>query len=99
MMRLQKYLALSGVASRRTSEKLIAEGHVMVNGRKITEMGVQIDENHDRVFVDGRVCRQGSRELTPGALVSVRGYGRLRLLADAGFTRKGNHKLQVAITK
>ena len=37
MMRLQKYLALSGVASRRTSEKLIAEGHVMVNGRKITE--------------------------------------------------------------
>lgn len=53
----------------------------------------------DRVFVDGRVCRQGSRELTPGALVSVRGYGRLRLLADAGFTRKGNHKLQVAITK
>ena len=54
MMRLQKYLALSGVASRRTSEKLIAEGHVMVNGRKITEMGVQIDENHDRVFVDGR---------------------------------------------
>ena len=54
MMRLQKYLALSGVASRRTSEKLIAEGHVMVNGRKITEMGVQIDENHDRVFVDGK---------------------------------------------
>ncbi|MBQ2462281.1 MAG: rRNA pseudouridine synthase [Clostridia bacterium] len=54
MMRLQKYLALSGVASRRTSEKLIAEGHVMVNGRKITEMGVQIDENYDRVFVDGK---------------------------------------------
>lgn len=54
MMRLQKYLALSGVASRRTSEKLIAEGHVMVNGRKITEMGVQIDENHDCVFVDGK---------------------------------------------
>ena len=53
----------------------------------------------DRVFVDGRVCRQGSRELMPGALVSVRGHGRLRLLADAGFTRKGNHKLQVAITK
>ena len=54
MMRLQKYLALSGVASRRNSEKLISEGHVAVNGKKVTEMGVQVDEMHDRVTVDGR---------------------------------------------
>ncbi|MBQ6564161.1 MAG: rRNA pseudouridine synthase [Clostridiales bacterium] len=54
MMRLQKYLALCGVASRRTSEKLIADGHVMVNGKKVTEMGIQIDESHDRVAVDGK---------------------------------------------
>ena len=53
MMRLQKYLALSGVASRRASEKLIAEGHVAVNGQVITEMGVQVDENTDRITVDG----------------------------------------------
>lgn len=53
MMRLQKYLALSGVASRRASEKLIAEGHVAVNGQVITEMGVQVDETRDRVTVDG----------------------------------------------
>ncbi|MGN0778985.1 MAG: pseudouridine synthase [Aristaeellaceae bacterium] len=53
MMRLQKYLALSGVASRRASEKLIAEGHVAVNGQVITEMGVQVDEVSDRVTVDG----------------------------------------------
>lgn len=52
-MRLQKYLALSGVASRRASEKLIAEGHVAVNGQVITEMGVQVDETADRVTVDG----------------------------------------------
>ena len=39
-MRLQKYLAQSGVASRRAAEKLIAEGHVTVNGEKITQMGV-----------------------------------------------------------
>ena len=38
MMRLQKYLALSGVASRRTSEKIIADGRVAVNGKVITEM-------------------------------------------------------------
>lgn len=53
MMRLQKYLAMSGVASRRASEKLIAEGHVAVNGQVITEMGVQVDESADRITVDG----------------------------------------------
>lgn len=42
-MRLQKFLALSGVASRRNSEKLIADGHVAVNGVTITEMGVQVE--------------------------------------------------------
>lgn len=52
MMRLQKYLALSGVASRRTSERMIAEGHVTVNGQTVTEMGVQVSEE-DRVCVDG----------------------------------------------
>ena len=55
MMRLQKYLALSGVASRRASEKLIAEGHVTVNGHVITEMGVQVDETADTIAVDGGV--------------------------------------------
>ena len=52
-MRLQKYLALSGVASRRNSEKLIADGHVAVNGCVITEMGVQVEET-DVVTVDGK---------------------------------------------
>ncbi len=53
MMRLQKYLALSGVASRRTAEKMIADGRVSVNHRVITEMGVQVDETADLVEVDG----------------------------------------------
>ncbi len=54
MMRLQKYLASCGVASRRSSEKLIAEGHVAVNGRRVTEMGVQVDETRDRITIDGK---------------------------------------------
>lgn len=54
-MRLQKYLAQSGIASRRASEKLIAEGHVTVNGQKVTEMGVQVAPD-DTVAVDGKVC-------------------------------------------
>ncbi len=54
MMRLQKYLALSGVASRRAAEKLIAEGHVTVDGEVITEMGVQIEIGQD-IRVDGKL--------------------------------------------
>ncbi len=53
-MRLQKYLALSGVASRRAAEKMIAEGRVSVNHLVITEMGVQIDETADYVEADGK---------------------------------------------
>ncbi len=56
-MRLQKYMAASGVASRRASEKLIAEGHVAVNGVTVTEMGTQVDETRDRVTVDGKPIR------------------------------------------
>lgn len=55
-MRLQKYLASCGVASRRAAEKLIAEGHVTVDGQKITEMGVQV-EDHQIICVDGKRVR------------------------------------------
>ena len=55
-MRLQKYLASCGVASRRTAEKLIAEGHVTVDGQKITEMGVQ-GEDGQVICVDGKRVR------------------------------------------
>ncbi len=51
-MRLQKYMALCGVASRRTAEKMILDGQVTVNGTLITEMGVQVEEG-DTVCVNG----------------------------------------------
>lgn len=53
-MRLQKYLARAGVASRRGSEDLIRDGRVRVNGEVVTEMGVKV-AGDDRVEVDGRV--------------------------------------------
>ncbi|BCV21514.1 pseudouridine synthase [Moorella sp. Hama-1] len=53
-MRLQKYLALAGVASRRRAEELIRAGRVRVNGQVITAMGVQVEPGKDRVAVDGR---------------------------------------------
>ena len=53
MVRLQKFLASCGVASRRGAETLIQQGRVSVNGTVVTQMGVQIDEEKDKVFVDG----------------------------------------------
>lgn len=52
-MRLQKYLARAGVASRRASEALITDGRVSVNGVCVTELGVKVDPALDRVTVDG----------------------------------------------
>lgn len=53
-MRLQKFLATCGVASRRKSEELILSGRVKVNGNVITEMGYKIDMDVDQVHVDGK---------------------------------------------
>lgn len=52
-MRLQKYMADAGIASRRASEKLIAEGRVTVNGQMVVEMGYQVAED-DVVAVNGK---------------------------------------------
>ncbi|MBE5761997.1 MAG: rRNA pseudouridine synthase [Clostridiales bacterium] len=60
-MRLQKYMAMSGVASRRKSEELIKEGRVSVNGNIIREMGVEVSDN-DIVCFDGKPIRQEMRK-------------------------------------
>jgi 23S rRNA pseudouridine2605 synthase len=52
--RLQKVLAASGVASRRASEGLIAEGRVTVDG-KPAKLGMQVDPERAVIAVDGRV--------------------------------------------
>lgn len=53
-MRLQKFLARAGVASRRRAEELIRTGRVKVNGQTVTAMGVQVEPERDVVEVDGR---------------------------------------------
>ena len=52
-MRLQKYLAQCGVASRRHAEEMIADGKVSVNGVTVTQMGTQVEDG-DRVCVSGK---------------------------------------------
>ena len=54
--RLNRYIAASGICSRRDADELIASGAVEVNGRKVTQMGIQIDPA-DQVKVNGKVIR------------------------------------------
>lgn len=60
MERLQKVMAHRGIASRRASEKLIADGKVKVNGIVITEMG-HLVSNDDIIEVNGKKI-QGEKE-------------------------------------
>src|SRR5262245_42610643 len=53
VVRLQKFLADAGVASRRASEQIITAGRVSVNGESVWELGSKVDPVHDHVAVDG----------------------------------------------
>ncbi len=52
-MRLQRFLARAGVASRRGSEDLMTAGRVTVNGQIVRELGSKVDPLVDTVAVDG----------------------------------------------
>ena len=54
MVRLQKFLAQAGIASRRASEAIILAGRVEVNGRPVTRLGTQVDPAKDVVTVSGK---------------------------------------------
>jgi 23S rRNA pseudouridine2605 synthase len=56
-MRLQQFLAQSGVASRRAAERLISDGKVRVNGTAVAALGTQVDPRVDRVEVEGKRVR------------------------------------------
>ncbi|MCR4437559.1 MAG: pseudouridine synthase [bacterium] len=57
MVRLNKFLAGCGVASRRACGELIRSGRVTVNGQTVTSLGTRIDEQKDEVAVDGQAVR------------------------------------------
>lgn len=54
MVRLQKFLAEAGVASRRASEQFIVDGRVAVNGHPVRLLGSKVDPARDKVTVDGK---------------------------------------------
>ncbi|MBN8047334.1 MULTISPECIES: pseudouridine synthase [Peptostreptococcaceae] len=53
-MRINKYIAYCGIASRRKAEELIIENRVKVNGKIVNELSFQINEAEDKVEVDGK---------------------------------------------
>jgi len=55
-LRLNKYLAYSGVASRRKSDELIQKGLVKVNGKVVTEVGLKVDVK-DKVEYAGKIIK------------------------------------------
>jgi 23S rRNA pseudouridine2605 synthase len=71
-VRLQKFLAEAGVASRRAAERLIADGQVTVNGEIVRQLGTKVDPARDRVAVEGRIVR--ARRKVYVALHKPRGY-------------------------
>ncbi|MDD6214383.1 MAG: pseudouridine synthase [Firmicutes bacterium] len=54
IVRLQKYIAMCGVASRRAAENLISEGRVKVNGKTVNEQGIKVEIGADTVALNGK---------------------------------------------
>jgi pseudouridine synthase len=53
LIRLNKYIACSGITARRKADELISSGRVTVNGKTVTAMGIKIDPATDVVKIDG----------------------------------------------
>ncbi|MCX7715192.1 MAG: rRNA pseudouridine synthase [Clostridia bacterium] len=62
MVRLQKYIAMCGVASRRNAETMIENGRVKVNGVLIKELGTKIEIGADEVLVDNKPIKLASKK-------------------------------------
>lgn len=54
LIRLNKYIAQSGVASRRKADELIDAGSVKINGKTTYELGIQVDPYKDKITVKGK---------------------------------------------
>ena len=59
--RLNKYIASSGICSRRKADELIESGAVLVNGKKVSELGYSVQPK-DKVFVNGKLIHPAKHE-------------------------------------
>jgi len=86
-IRLQKYLSGAGVCSRRKGEEYIKSGRVRVNGEVVTQQGVQIDPEKDRVEVDGKIVRINHHVIyivlnKPAGYITSRSHGTRKIVFD-----------------
>lgn len=72
-IRLQKYLSIAGICSRRHGEELILAGKICVNGKAVTELGTRVDPGVDTVEIDGKPVLDRQRPVYI-ALNKPRGY-------------------------
>ena len=87
LVRLQKFLAETGLASRRASEEIILAGRVRVNGEVIRKLGTKIHPTQDQVSVDDQTVRPRKKlyvalHKPPGYLSTRRDPEGRRILAD-----------------
>jgi 23S rRNA pseudouridine2605 synthase len=73
-MRLQKFLAACGIASRRAAEGMIADGRVVVNGTTVLRQGTLVATDRDVVLVDGAAVRMHDGKRRAIVLHKPRGY-------------------------
>jgi len=73
-LRLQKFLARAGAASRRQAEVCIADGRVTVNGEVANQPGIHVLPGQDTVTLDGRTLSLQSRSFRTIILHKPRGY-------------------------
>lgn len=73
-MRINKYIASAGIASRRKAENLVSEGRIKVNGQIIYDLGYQVNEDKDIVEYDGKKIDINSEKLVYILLNKPEGY-------------------------
>lgn len=61
--RLNKLIAEAGLASRRGADRMIEEGQVTVNGKKVFELGVKVDPNKDTILINGKPLRRAAQKI------------------------------------
>lgn len=86
-MRLQKFLARAGVASRRRCEQFISDGRICVNGKVVREMGTTVDPTVDVIEFDGALCRLPEANVVimlnkPAGFLTAMQDSRKRTVAD-----------------
>ena len=63
-IRLQKFLADNGIASRRKCEELIENGKIKINGEIVTKLGTKINPKHDIVEYNNKIITASMQEHT-----------------------------------